>query len=293
MKHIHFIINPVSGHKRQNITISLLENSFETENYNLVIKYSNYKKHAIILTQESITEGANIIVACGGDGTINEVASCLVNTKIILGIIATGSGNGLASNLNIPRKIEKAIDIIKNENIKKIDVGKINNLYFFSNTGIGFDATVINYYENSKTRKLSSYIMATFKSLKKINLYEHTTFKINSNILLTNPFMIFISNSNQLGYNISLTPKASLQDGLLDILLVKKLNLFKVFLFGILILFKKHYLLNEVTIYQGKNLTISKNNDMELIVQIDGEYHQIKKEKISISIIEKSLNVIA
>ncbi|MGC1633723.1 MAG: acylglycerol kinase family protein, partial [Gelidibacter sp.] len=134
MKNIHFIVNPAAGSGNHLITQEFLENFFEKEGYAITIKNSDYKKHAQALTQSSITEGADIIVACGGDGTVNEVASCLVSTNITLGIIPLGSGNGLASNLKIPKTIESAIALIKTKSVKKIDVGLINEHYFFSNT---------------------------------------------------------------------------------------------------------------------------------------------------------------
>ena len=107
--HIHFIVNPIAGSGKNKIHLDLLHQFFEPENYKVTIKYSEYKRHSTLLTQDSIKEGATIIVACGGDGTINEVASCLVNTNIVLGIMAMGSGNGLASNLKIPKNIKKII----------------------------------------------------------------------------------------------------------------------------------------------------------------------------------------
>lgn len=293
MKHIHFILNPIAGKGNNNLDTNLISKHFNKSDYKIVIKATCYKKHAIKLTQESIDEKADVIVACGGDGTINEVASCLVNTSIVLGILPIGSGNGLASNLNIPKNIEKALEIIKKHTIKKIDVGKLNNHYFFSNTGIGFDAQVIKYYEASNERTLGSYIKATIKSLKKINKLSEVETTLNGKTIQHKPFLIFISNSNQMGYNVSLTPKASLVDGKLDILIVPKLSAFKIALFTILMLFKKHDILKEVEMYQIKNLKITQKNKPLFQIQIDGEFLIIKNQIIDILMLEKAINVIA
>ncbi len=293
MKHIHFIVNPIAGSGNNKINKPLLHKQFNEEDYTLVIKQSNYKKHATVLTNESIKEGADIIVACGGDGTINEVATCLVNTNIILGIIPFGSGNGLASNLNIPKNIDKAIALIKTETVKKIDTGSLNNEYFFSNCGIGFDAQVIKHYENYKTRNLSTYIKAFFKSLKNDNNFDEVDIEIDNKQINIKPFMVFISNSNELGYNISLTPKASLQDGLLDVLIVPKANLFKVILLSVLMLFKKHNLLKDVQYLQTKHIKISQKKSNKFQIQIDGESHSINNNTIDISILNKALQVIS
>lgn len=292
MTHIHFIVNPIAGSGNTLINRDLLEKHFETNLFVITLKKSLYKKHAVQLTQDSIREGAQIIVACGGDGTINEVASCLVNSTVVLGILATGSGNGLASHLHIPKDILKAIKIIKNQNIKQIDVGSFNSKYFFSNAGIGFDARVVKHYEASCQRRLTSYIKASLKSLKEYKYQNQVEVKVNHKIIQIRHFMIFVSNSNELGYKISLTPKASLQDGLLDLLLVSKLNLFKTLLFGFLMLIKKQYLLNEVESFQTKNIQLKRLKGTAFNSQIDGEFYSIEDQLVTISILEKGLKVI-
>ena len=167
---------------------------------------------------------ADIIVACGGDGTINEVASCLVNTNIPLGIVPFGSGNGLASNLKISKKMEKALQTIKDGLLTKIDVGQINATYFFSNTGLGFDSDVIHNYEKISKRCLISYIKAVYLSFKNYTTSDSVCIQANEEKLIISPFMVFISNSNEMGYNMSLTPKASLRDGVLDVVIVPKIK---------------------------------------------------------------------
>tara|TARA_R110000868_G_scaffold1389_18_gene10780 strand:+ start:664 stop:1545 length:882 start_codon:yes stop_codon:yes gene_type:complete len=290
---IHFIVNPIAGSGDNHINIKFLQRYFNKDTYALVVKNSTYKNHAIVLTKESIVEKADIIVACGGDGTINEVATCIIGTPILLGVIPLGSGNGLASNLKISTNIHKAISIIKKQDIKKIDLGCLNDKYFFSNTGVGFDALVIKNYEQSNSRKLISYVKGTFKSLREISYDKEYNVTLNDETLVIKPFMIFISNSNVLGYNVSLTPKASLQDGLLDVLIVSKLNIFKVLLFWLLMIFKKHHLLKEVKSYQTKNMTILQNDLSFYETQIDGEYRIIEDSKIEISIKKQILNIIA
>ncbi len=293
MIQIHFIVNPIAGSGDNHINIKFLQRYFNKDTYALVVKNSTYKNHAIVLTKESIVEKADIIVACGGDGTINEVATCIIGTPILLGVIPLGSGNGLASNLKISTNIHKAISIIKKQDIKKIDLGCLNDKYFFSNTGVGFDALVIKNYEQSNSRKLISYVKGTFKSLREISYDKEYNVTLNDETLVIKPFMIFISNSNVLGYNVSLTPKASLQDGLLDVLIVSKLNIFKVLLFWLLMIFKKHHLLKEVKSYQTKNMTILQNDLSFYETQIDGEYRIIEDSKIEISIKKQILNIIA
>ncbi|MFH6768259.1 YegS/Rv2252/BmrU family lipid kinase [Gaetbulibacter aquiaggeris] len=293
MIQIHFIINPIAGSGNHNISKKMLQAFFDHNEYEITVKFSVYKNHTTKLTLESIEQKAQIIVACGGDGTINEVASCILGSPIILGIIPLGSGNGLASNLKIPKKIHKAIAIIKRQDVKKIDAGSLNDRFFFSNTGVGFDAHVIKHYEESNNRKLFSYVTAVFKSLKNINDTRELEVNINDQTFKVKPFMVFISNSNELGYKISLTPKASLEDGLLDIIIVSKLNPFKIILFSFLMLFKRHHLIQEVKSFQTKNMTLSRKDFNHFKMQIDGEYRLIESNTINISISEKAINVFA
>jgi YegS/Rv2252/BmrU family lipid kinase len=292
MINIHFIVNPIAGNCKFPLTKSFLEPYFVKKVHNLTVKHSAFKKHATVLTQDSISENADIIVACGGDGTINEVASCLVGTSIPLGVIPMGSGNGLASNLHIPKNIRKALAIIKNKQTVMIDVGQMNDRYFFSNMGIGFDATVIKNYESSQKRTIYGYVQACLTSFRDMGKNRKLEVRVNNMNQLVNPFIILISNSNQLGYNLSLTPKASLQDGLLDVLIVPKISQLKMLWLGILILFRKVFWLREAKSFQTSQLQLSKSNGDDFESQIDGELYEIENRKLNISILEKSLEVL-
>ncbi len=292
MINIHFIVNPIAGSGSHSFSDVFLKDYFKEDCYNIIIKSSEYKGHAVSLTKESVSQKANIIVACGGDGTINEVASTLIETNIPLGIIPVGSGNGLASNLKIPNKIKEAIVVIKNNIQTRIDVGCVNNRYFFSNTGFGFDANVIKNYEASQRRTLYYYIRATLKSFVSFYKNKNITIEIEGGETMENPFLIFISNSNELGYSVSLTPKALLQDGLLDVVIVPKLSKLKMLLFGVFMLLKKPELLKGVKCFQTKALKLFRKQGDFFESQMDGELLKIQDDFISISLKEKSLLVI-
>lgn len=291
MIYIHFIVNPISGKGNHIIGKVELEKHFPKESFKIEIDYSNHKKHAITLTKKAIENNPTCIVACGGDGTINEVASCLVNTKIKLGIIPVGSGNGLASNLNIPKEFEKATAIIRNGNSQTIDVGQVNEHYFFSNMGIGIDAQIIKKYETYKKRTLISYLKASVSSSFQFKSIQ-TILTFNNQIKNTNSFLIFISNSNEMGYGMSLTSKASLQDGWLDLVVVSKLNFIKKLAFGIYVLSNKIEKFKKVQYLLIQKLNIEIPNKVNTDIQIDGEYHNLKTNKIAITIIKNGLEII-
>lgn len=293
MINIHFIINPIAGSGRNKISETFLLDRFDKDRYSISIKFSKYKKHAILLTKDSVGEGAHLIVACGGDGTINEVASALVDTSIPLGIIPMGSGNGLASNLKIPKRIEEAVKIILKNKCISIDVGCVNDNYFFSNTGFGFDASVIKNYESSQRRSLWTYVLASIKSFKEYNRQEEIVIEINGTSQMVNPFLIFISNSNVMGYIMSLTPKASLQDGVFDVVIVPRLSKLKMLVFGILMLLKKPELLKEVRCFQSKQINLHQKGGIHFQSQIDGEFVNIPSLSVAIQLKESALLVIA
>ncbi|WP_431160792.1 diacylglycerol/lipid kinase family protein [Flagellimonas beolgyonensis] len=289
---IHFIVNPIAGKGKRELNEGYLEQFFIKSFHRLTVKYSQYKTHASTLTKESIAEGADIIVACGGDGTINEVASCLLGTNIPLGIIPFGSGNGLASNLHIPKNLRKALGLLRNAHTIRIDAGRINDHYFFSNTGVGFDASVIKNYESSNRRTLSGYLGACMTSFKELKKSQAIKIKSNSKEWSTEPFLVFVSNTNVMGYHLSLTPHASLQDGLLDVLVIGRINRFKMLVLGALLLMNRPHLLKEATHFQTTGLDLSGLPGAHFDSQIDGEFHPMGDNTISIGIEKKALTVI-
>lgn len=291
MIYIHFIINPISGKGNHNIGKTELEKHFPKEKFKIEVDYSNYKKHAISLTKKAIEYNPSYIVACGGDGTINEVASCLINTKIKLGIIPVGSGNGLASNLNIPKEIEKATEIIRNGNSQTIDVGQVNEHYFFSNMGIGIDAHIIKKYETYKKRTLIAYLKASILSSFQFKAIQ-TQLTFNNRIININSFLLFISNSNEMGYGMSLTPKASLQDGWLDLVKVSKLGFIDKLVLGMYVLSNKIEKFKKAEHTLIQKLSIEIPNKINTDIQIDGEFHNVRTNKINVSIIKNGLEII-
>lgn len=291
MIYLHFIINPISGKGKHNITKTMLRKHFPESDYRLEIDYSAYKKHAIELTKEAIAKNPDIIVACGGDGTINEVASCLVQTPITLGIIPVGSGNGLASNLQIPKNIEKAFAVLKKNIRCAIDVGKINNKYFFSNMGLGLDALVIHKYECAQKRTLPAYVSASLKASSEYKAPK-AVLEFNNQKIETEPFLLFISNSNEMGYNMSLTPSASLADGVLDLLIVPKCNFWQKLKLGTLVVMNRANLFKKAQRHLITDITIRIPEQAVTELQIDGEYFKLDTNQVNVSILPGSLKIV-
>ncbi len=290
MKRIAFIINPISGSGTQadEITNELLQSYFSSKEYEVRRQVIEKKGGTMELVQQAISWAADIIVACGGDGTINEVARHLAGTNIILGIIPRGSGNGLASHLKIPKKIENCLHIIKNGLTISIDTALAGDIRFFSNCGMGFPAELIHQYEMIPQRKLSGYFKAGLASLKSIGNAQAMHIRCNGRETASKH--LFISNSNKMGYNMTLGPAASLRDGLLDVLIIPYRTLPGFALFGMASLIRKGHLLRKVTNVLSANIEIEGSHPLQ--IQADGEFHILDQRKISIINQPASLRVL-
>ena len=289
---IYFILNPVSGTGKNKLTSKMVSSVFPTNEFKVEINKTLNSTHATELTNKHIANGADVIVACGGDGTINEIANCLVGSSVKLGIVPMGSGNGLASTLKIPKSITEALKVIKKLNSIKIDVGKINKHYFFSNTGIGFDANVINNYSKTKKRELISYLIASFNTFLRNPTPLFLEIKTDSKTLSLKTFMVFVSNTNEMGYNISLTPTASILDGMLDTIVVESLNKLEIIYFAFLLLIRKLQNFKKAHHFLTQNLEINNLGVGGMLAQIDGESKEITTNPINISIRKSALSVI-
>jgi YegS/Rv2252/BmrU family lipid kinase len=159
------------------------------------------------------------VVAVGGDGTVNEVANGLRDTKTALGIIPMGSGNGFARHLNIPIRPQKAIEMINHSEPISVDYGLANGKLFVSTCGTGFDALIADHFAGSNKRGFATYLQ---NILKDVFSYQPQTYHIVGDGLdvTHKAFLITFANANQWGYEALIAPKASIQDGKMDIMLM-------------------------------------------------------------------------
>jgi diacylglycerol kinase (ATP) len=218
---ILFFINPVSGtrskiHLEKKIIKKCLERNIGYE-FLLTAEDGNYPLLREKITRDEITD----IVICGGDGSISPVIAAVLNLKVDIGIIPVGSGNGLALTAKISRSADKALDIIFNGKANCIDAFLVNGRLGCMLCGIGLDAKVAYDFSLQKRRGLSTYIRQSFKNFLSARSYPFEL-TINKTKFLLDAFFISIANSNQFGNNFTIAPKASLSDGLLDVIVVKK-----------------------------------------------------------------------
>ncbi len=286
-KRILFIINPVAGvHTKDKIPYSI-DRSLDKNQFDYEIIYTNGRGHATELATGAINK-YQIIVIAGGDGSVNEVATSLVGSDIALAIIPSGSGNGLARHLGYSINIRSTLNIINQYTVKKIDVCKINDAYFFSIAGIGFDAYVAKIFSHEETRGFITY---AWSALKSVFSFEGFDFELHSENKKINgkTFMINICNSNQYGYNVKVAPDASLFDGLMDVILINDVSKWKLPVLVTQLLTRQHLKSNNITFFKTSKLQIK--SPAYCYLQIDGETMPKEKE-FDISILPQCLNVL-
>ena len=217
--HILCIVNPISGGLASAPLHRIVE-SLVSKIPNAEMVKTEYSGHARSLAAAAIGKGYDIVVAVGGDGTVNEVASALVGSDTALGIVPLGSGNGLARHLGIPSQPRAAVKAVLAGQPIRIDAAAINGRPFFCTAGIGFDAQVATDYANAGTRGLITYAKEAVHDWR---LYKPKEYEIETEegSVKTQALLITVGNANQWGNNFFITPDASLQDGKLDIAIVK------------------------------------------------------------------------
>lgn len=226
-KQIIFIVNPISGtHGKENI-LRLIEERLDRSVYDYAIRKTEYAGHASELALEAARNQADIVVAIGGDGTVNEIGRSLVHTQTAMGIIPCGSGNGLARHLHIPLEPKGAIQVLNEGICTQMDYGKINDHLFFCTCGVGFDAFVSLKFANSGKRGLLTYLENT---LHESMTYRPETYEIEneSGSVKYKAFLIACANASQYGNNAYIAPQASLTDGQMDITILEPFNVLDV-----------------------------------------------------------------
>ncbi len=288
-KKVCFIVNPLAGGKKKTGIIQNIEQNIDKDLFEYEIRLTERAGHATELSREALTRKFNIIVAVGGDGTINEVARALTGKQAILGIIPLGSGNGLARHLDIPRQVSRAVRLINKANHILIDTAEVNGHPFISIAGVGFDALVAKEFADNKKRGFITYFNIIRNRFINYKPKKYTLI-FDEGIRISNrAFFISFANSNQFGYNTTIAPNARLNDGLLDVCIVKKPKLPELPVVINLLLLKRIDLAPGVTIIQSKGLTVKRKKARP--VNIDGEAVTMGK-KLRVEINPLSLKVI-
>jgi len=224
-KRVCVIVNPISGGKKnKQKIIDYLQACLNQSGMVVDTMITERRGHATQLANQASEKQMDLVVAMGGDGTMNEVATGLVGRKTVMAMIPLGSGNGLARSLGIPLHFHDAVDLIREGNITAIDVGRVNEHYFFLLAGIGFDAAVGKRFDEHHSRGPIPYFYLSMQEFlnykpKKIKL------QVDDHYLEIEPFMVTVANGRQFGNNAFVAPQAKLNDGKLNVSILHQLKL--------------------------------------------------------------------
>lgn len=287
-KSILFIINPKAGTKSKNHIPSLIQQHIDHTLFDVSIAYTQAPYHATELARAASAEQVDIVIATGGDGTVNEVMQGLLHSNTSLGILPFGSGNGLARFLGVPMNHLEAIKFINTANIILIDSCQLNNHAFVNVAGTGFDAHIGDVFSKAKGRGFSTYIKLSIKEYRKY-IPQNYKLTINGNVIERKAFMISFANTSQFGNNAHIAPEADIQDGLVDVCIMKPLSIIDLPAVVFSIFNKSIHRSKYVEIIKCKEVKVERKQ--KEAIHIDGEPH-LEAPVLNVQVVPSSLRVL-
>ena len=286
---IVFIVNPISGTQGKTGVVDLIKQKLDCEKFEYSIVQTEYAGHATVLARKfSEEEKFDVVVAVGGDGTVNEIARAIVGTSVIFGVIPCGSGNGLARHLHIPMDPSGAIRVINSFNVELLDYGTINDVPFFCTCGVGFDAFVSSKFAASEKRGMLTYLENTLREGVK---YRSDTYEIEieGETSKYKAFLIACANASQYGNNAYIAPHASMSDGLMDVTIMEPFTMLEAPQIAIQLFNRTLNQNSRIKTFRCKNIHIHREHPG--VIHFDGDPMMAGTE-IEVQLKEKGLNMI-
>ena len=266
-----FIFNPRSGHNAKNPHLLERARAFIRErSLDADVMLTERPRHATELARRAVADGCGLVVAIGGDGTLNEVAAGLVGTPAVFGLIPCGSGNGLGRHLGIPGPGKGAFRTLVEGRVRTIDTGEVNGIPFFNAMGFGFDAEIADRFNHLARRGLPSYVRTTLGAFFN---YHPQPCLIRNGVasLQTTAFLLTVANSDQYGNDCYIAPGAQVDDGQLDLTVIKRANLLTAAPLAARLFLKKIDGSPSVSRLRGAHFTIERAAPG--LIHTDGETH--------------------
>ncbi|MDR2681197.1 MAG: diacylglycerol kinase family lipid kinase [Tannerella sp.] len=287
LKKIYAVINPVSGVGSKDKIPEMIASYCLGKSISMDIEYTEYAGHARDLTLKAVDDGADCVIAVGGDGTVNEVARNLLYTDVVLGIIPKGSGNGLARELNIPLDARSAVDVIFSGHATEIDACKANERLFFCTCGVGFDATISKEFAKAKHRGSLTYVKDVVENYLnyKPEVYE---LNVDNHTIREKAFLITCANASQYGNNAYIAPNADIRDGKIDITILSPFNALDIGTLALQLFTKTIDKNSKIKMIRAKEAQIIRQKAG--VMHIDGE-PVMEPEEINVSVINSAIRV--
>lgn len=286
-----FIVNPAGGGGNSGRIWKRIAQRLDQSGQRYLAYFTETRGDGTRLAEQAVTAGAELVVAVGGDGTIREVINGINVNKNILGIIPLGTGNGFRRSCHIPGKWESALNGLSQWSPRVIDIGEVNGTLFLNVVGIGFDAAVEN-IASEKYKKLKgylSYIAAFFEELVLFKTFQSSLACNGTVCLESDTLLVVAANGSYYGGNMCIAPQARIDDGYLDICLIKKMRAVETIYLALKVLLRKPLDHEAVIIKKTRQIYIYAESDIP--VHIDGEV--IGKLPIEIKIKPAALKVLA
>lgn len=289
MKQALLIINPISGTRSKQGLGDIVASKLRECGVKTKVRITTAGGDAYKMAKEAAEAGFDMVLAAGGDGTVNETANAIAHSKCVLGILPLGSGNGLARSLGIPQDIYEALKVVCTGNVMTCDRGLANGFPYYCTFGVGFDAAVSQKFAVTKKRGKVTYIRSAFREFLNYRSQAYAL-QINGHTLTVKALLIAVCNAPQYGNNAYIGPKAKLADGLLDITVVHSDNPFSAMLMGMDLFTGNIDKNRSIQCFRTPSVTIVRKEDGP--VHLDGEPLQMGK-RIDITCDEKALMVFA
>ena len=281
-----FLVNARSGARRRHGIEALIAGACGHLEHEIVACGEKGELDGIVARAER--DGVDVVYAVGGDGTVHETAKRLIGRGLALGVVPTGSGNGFARHIGLPMDLRASLQSCRGGRIVTIDTARVNGMPFFATMGVGFDAAIAEAFANAGTRGLRTYVIVGLREIRRFRA-ESYDISIDGATSTRRAFVVAVANAAHYGNNARIAPLASLQDGLLDVVVVDDVSLLQA---AALLprLFRG-------TIDRSKHVTIARGTHIEIRrptagpAHLDGEPVSLP-ERLSIEVVPRSLRVL-
>lgn len=283
MKNIHVIVNPAAGNHRAEKKASVITGILSRQGYNLSVFHTGYPGHGTLISRESVKNNADCVLSVGGDGTAYEVVQGLMDSVVPLGIIPAGTGNDFIKTLKLPSDSVKCLEHIMKSTPKSVDMGKINDEIFMNVCGVGFDVSVLEYSLKAKKylRGMLPYLWGVIRTI--INYRSSfITLEVDGKEILSSEVLVCcVANGKYIGGGMAVSPSSEIDDGFLDVIVIKNVSRYKMIKYLPGLLKGKILEFEDCISFRCKNASLSSERPMK--INVDGEIKTYNKADFSIN----------
>ena len=299
------IVNPISGRGTGERSIPLIEQTLRHHGVDFDLVRTERPWHAADLAQRAVVNGADVVVAAGGDGTANEVLNGLMRAKeagagssVAMGVLSVGRGNDFAFGVNVPSDLPAACRVLAMDQRRTIDVGKVvgglypQGRYFGNGVGIGFDAVVgFEAFKMTRLQGFPSYIVAALKTIFLYYQAPLVRIEYNGQSRVISSLMVSIMNGRRMGGGFMMAPQAEIDDGLFDLCIAKEVSRLRIF--GLILRFMKGTQAGHQAIHNDRSQRIVvKAMEGVLPAHADGETLCTEGRQLSLELLPRQIDII-